>query len=286
MNVRKAVIPVAGFGTRFLPASRSVPKTMFPVFDTPSVHLAVEEAVEAGITEVFFIVSSGQETVEAYFDSVPDLERALEQVGNFDVLRRTRSISKMVNTHVILQEERLGLGDAVLLSRGFVGNEPFAVFLPDDVIWSDMSTIGTMIDMFDDLGSAVIAVREVADEMVSHLGIISSELIGEGLHKVTDMVEKPNLVDAPSNLAIIGRYVLPPDIFNMLEMTSAGANGEIQLTDAISSLLARLGVYAYEFKGTHFDVGTPVGLLKASVYSALHRAGDVGDLRRWLGQQV
>ena len=286
MKGRKAVIPVAGFGVRFLPATRSVPKALFPIFDTPPVLLAVQEAADAGITDVSFVVSSGQEAIGAYFDTAPDLERALAGAGDDATLGRMRAISEMVETRAVLQEERAGLGDAVLLSRDAVGHEPFAVLLPDDVIWSEVPTIGTMMEMSDNLGGAVIAINEVPDQMVPSLGIIESEPIGERVHRVTGMMEKPDLADAPSNLAIIGRYVLPPEIFEIIEATRPGAKGEVQLTDAISGLLPEPGVYAYEFPGAHFDVGTPTGLLKASVYSALQRDEHADDLRRWLADQI
>ena len=286
MKVRKAVIPVAGFGVRFLPATRSVPKVLFPIFDTPPVLLAVQEAAEAGITDVTFVVSRGQDAIGAYFDAVPDIERALERAGDNAMLDRMRAISEIVETRMVLQEERSGPGNAVLLSRDAVGHEPFAVFLPDDAIWSETPTIGTMMEMSDSLGGAVIAIREVPDQMVPSLGIIESEPVRERVHRVTGMVEKPDLADAPSNLAIIGRYVLPPEIFEILETTGPGAKGEVQLTDAISGLLPEPGVYAYEFPGAHFDVGTPPGLLKASVHSALQRDEHAEDLRRWLADQI
>ena len=268
MKVRKAVIPVAGYGTRFLPASRSVPKVMFPVYDTPAVHYAVEEAAEAGIEQVVFVVSPQQEAVGAYFDRMPDLESALKQRGHEALLRRIRGISEMAEFSYVEQREQLGLGHAILTARAAVGDEPFAVFLPDDIIWAEAPTIGRMIEIYDHTGSPVIAVKEVPDEQVASVGVIKPGSLERDVYEVLGMVEKPSLAEAPSNLAIIGRYVLPPQVLEMLETTTPGAIGEIQLTDAIAMLLPTQKAYAYRFPGVHFDVGTPLGLLKASVHAA------------------
>ena len=282
MKIRKAVIPVAGFGTRFLPATRSVPKVMFPVLDVPVIHYAVEEAVKAGIEHVIFVVSPRQEAIAAYFDRVPDLESALEQQHKETLLDRMRQIPEMVQTSYVEQREQLGLGHAVLLARSVIGDEPFAVLLPDDVIWSEAPTIGSMLTIFGEHRGSVIAVRQVPDEMVSSLGIINPRPLDDGLYEVAELVEKPSLDRAPSNLAIIGRYVLTPEVFDLLERTPPGAVGEVQLTDAISMLLETQKVYAHAFPGTHFDVGTPPGLLKASVYAALQREDLADDLRAWI----
>ena len=282
MKVRKAVIPVAGFGTRFLPATRSVPKVMLPVLDTPQVHFAVMEAADAGIQHVVFVVSEGQEAISAYFDRVPGLEAALERRGDGALLDRMLAIPEMAETSYVQQDEQLGLGHAVLTARKAIGEEPFAVFLPDDLIWADAPTIGGMIDIFDEHGGSVIAVREVPDEVVSSLGIIEPRHIDGGTYEVTGLVEKPTLAEAPSNLAIIGRYVLTPQVFEMLERTPPGAIGEIQITDAIASLLRTQKTYAYRFPGVHFDAGTPLGLLKASVYAALQRDEMADEMRQWL----
>ena len=282
MNVRKAVIPAAGFGTRFLPASRSVPKVMLPVFDTPAVHYVVEEAAHAGIDQIVIVVSHGQEAIGAYFDKIPDLERALEWRGDESLLSRMQSISEMAQMSYIQQHQQLGLGHAILMARTFIGEEPFAVFLPDDIIWDDAPTIGRMIEIFQELEGSVIAVTEVPDELVPGLGIIEPKPIDGNVYEVVRMVEKPSLNEAPSNLAVIGRYVLTPQIFEMLERTSPGALGEIQVTDAIAMLLSTQKVYAYRFPGVHFDVGAPLGLLKASVHAALQRKEFAAQLREWL----
>lgn len=282
MKVRKAVIPVAGFGTRFLPATRSVPKNMLPVLDTPAIQYAVKEAVEAGIDKIVLVVSEGQEAFSAHFAPIPDLEAALEERGKDAFLEQMREISDMADISYVYQHEQLGLGHAVLTAREAVGDEPFAVFLPDDIIWSADSTIGKMTDILDELGGSVIAVREVPDERVPSLGIVDAKLLDGDVYEVAGLVEKPNLRDAPSNLAIIGRYVLTPQVFEALQNTPAGAIGEIQITDAISELLSTQKVYAYRFPGDHFDVGTPLGLLKASAYAALQREDLAGDFKEWL----
>lgn len=282
MKVRKAVIPVAGFGTRFLPATRSVPKNMLPVLDAPAIQYAVKEAVEAGIDKIVLVVSEGQEAFSAHFAPIPDLEAALEERGKDAFLEQMREISDMADISYVYQHEQLGLGHAVLTAREAVGDEPFAVFLPDDIIWSADSTIGKMTDILDELGGSVIAVREVPDERVPSLGIVDAKLLDGDVYEVAGLVEKPNLRDAPSNLAIIGRYVLTPQVFEALQNTPAGAIGEIQITDAISELLSTQKVYAYRFPGDHFDVGTPLGLLKASAYAALQREDLAGDFKEWL----
>ena len=286
MRVRKAVIPVAGFGTRMLPASRSVPKVMLPVFDTPAIHYAVSEAAEAGIEHVIFVVSPGQGAVTDYFGRLPELEAALERRGDSRLLERMVAISRMVETSHVTQEEQRGLGHAILTARPLVGDEPFAVFLPDDVILGDTPTIGMMMGEFDERGGSVVAVREVPDEMVPSLGMVKAAPITDRTYRIEALVEKPSLSEAPSNLAIIGRYVLTPEVFDKLAQTRPGAGGEVQITDALSMLLAERGVYAYRFPGAHFDVGTPLGLLKASAYAALHEGDVADDFRRWLAEML
>ena len=282
MKVRKAVIPVAGFGTRFLPATRSVPKNMLPVLDTPAIQYAVKEAVEAGIDKVVLVVSEGQEAFSAHFAPIPNLEAARAERGKEKLLESIREISDMADISYVYQHEQLGLGHAVLTAREAVGDEPFAVFLPDDIIWSEAPTIGKMTDILSDLGGSVIAVREVPDERVPSLGIIDAKQLDGDVYEIAGLVEKPSLRDAPSNLAIIGRYVLTPQVFETLENTPAGAIGEVQITDAISRLMSTQKVYAYRFPGDHFDVGTPLGLLKASVHAAFQREELAGELREWL----
>ena len=283
MTVKKAVIPVAGFGTRFLPATLSVPKNALPVFDTPSIHYCAEEAARAGIAEIIFVTSEGQDAIPRYFAESPELERALAAKGDGATLDFVRSVRGMARITCVTQSEQRGLGHAVLTARDAVGGEPFAVFLPDDVIWADAPTIGGMIAAHERSGGCVVAVKEVPDAAIPNLGIV--DVGGETAReaRILGMVEKPRLEDAPSNLAIVGRYVLPPEIFDALETVKPGALGEIQLTDGIAALLdAPSGALAYRFAGEHYDVGTPLGMLKASISAALSREDLADDLRAWL----
>ena len=282
MTVRKAVVPVAGFGTRFLPVTRAVPKNALPVFDRPSIHFCVEEAAAAGIEEIIFVVSDNQEAIPRYFEEWPALEGALEGRGNSEMLEQMRRISGLARINCVTQSEQKGLGHAVLMARDAVGDEPFAVFLPDDVIWADRPTIGGMIRVYEETGCCVVALKEVPDEAVPNLGIVDVEPVDEATSRIVGMVEKPRLEDAPSNLAIIGRYVLGPEVFGTLERVRPGALGEIQLTDAIAAHIEATGVRGYRFSGEHFDVGTPLGMLKASVTAALRREEIAPDLRSWL----
>ena len=282
--VKKAVIPVAGFGTRFLPVTRSVPKNMLPVFDRPSVHYCVEEAASAGIEEVVFVVSRNQEAIPRYFERQMELEAALAARGNASALDEARYISSLATISCVTQTEQLGLGHAVLMAREAIGDEPFAVLLPDEVIWAERPTIGKMIEARGREGAFVIAVQRVPDEAVPNLGIVEP---APGSHdtqtpRLVGMVEKPPLEEAPSNLAIIGRYILGHEIFDTLERVQPGALGEIQLTDAIAAHLEEPGVYGYEVEGERFDVGTPLGMLKASVTAALRREDVGAELREWL----
>lgn len=283
MKVRKAVVPAAGLGTRFLPASRSVPKEMLPIFDRPMIHYIVEEAAQAGIQHTVMVVSQVKEALANYFDRLPDIEEVLKQKGNIRVLEEMRRISNMMEISYVRQKEQLGLGHAILTAKNVVGREPFAVFLPDDIIWDSRPTIGQMMELFERYQGSIIAVKEVPDKAIPNLGIIRPKEIVKGqLYQVLGMVEKPRLEDAPSNLAIIGRYVLTPEVFDNLERVRPGALGEIQLTDGIAMLTQTQKVYAYRFPGTHFDVGAPLGLLKASIHAALKREDIAAELEEWI----
>ena len=282
MDIRKAVIPAAGFGTRFLPVTRTVPKVMLPVLDEPAIQFSVREAAQAGIEHIVFVISRGQEATNDYFQPVPALERALEARGNTELLNKMRKISSMIETSFVYQDEQLGLGHAVLMAKDEIGNEPFAVFLPDDIIFSDTPVIGEMIDVFAEHGGSVIAVKKVSDAAIPSLGVIDPEPLSERVYRIKGMVEKPRLEDAPSNLAIVARYVLTPEIFDALEDTDPGANNEIQLTDALEAVRAKQGAYAYEFDAQHFDAGRPIGLLQASIYAALNRDDMADELKDWL----
>lgn len=287
-SVRKAVIPAAGLGTRFLPATRTVPKVMLPVLDVPTLHLVVAEAAASGIEQVAIVVSAIDEAIEGYFRPNSALEAALRDSGKSDVADAMRDISDLAKVEVLIQHEPRGLGHAVSVAADWVGGEPFAVLLPDDLIWPEESdqrdapTIGEMIALHDRLAASVLAVKHVPDEAVPGLGIVGAEDMGERLYKVNEMVEKPALEDAPSNLAIIGRYVLTNEIFEALDKTAPGALGEIQITDAIAALIPKSGVYAYRFPGDHFDVGVPAGMLEAAIYLALTRPDMAPRLRRYI----
>ena len=282
MTVKKAVIPVAGFGTRFLPATLAVPKNALPVFDTPSIHYCVEEAASAGVEEVVFVMSQNQDAIPRYFERRLDLERALEARGGGAALELARRIGEMAKITRVTQTEQRGLGHAVLTARDAVGDEPFAVFLPDDVIWADEPTIGGMIDAYERTGAFAVAVRQASDAEIPNLGIVDVGSDDSQTAPIRGMVEKPRLEDAPSNLAIVGRYVLGPEIFDALADAQPGALGEIQLTDGIAACLDAPGALAYRFEGEHHDVGTPLGMLKASISEALRREGLADDLREWL----
>lgn len=282
MKVRKAVIPAAGFGTRFLPVTRTIPKVMLPVLNEPAIQFSVREAADTGIEHIVFVISRGQEATNDYFRPVPALELALEQRGNEELLCAMREISSMIETSFVYQDEQLGLGHAVLMAKDKIGHEPFAVFLPDDIFYGNSPAIADLTCVFSEYDSSVIAVKQVPDESVPSLGIIDPEPLGDNVHRINGMVEKPRLEDAPSNLAIVGRYVLTPEVFAALEQARPGAIGEIQLTDAIDAVRAEQGAFACEVTADHFDVGTPLGMLKASVYAALKRDDMSGELKEWL----
>ena len=282
MKIRKAVIPVAGLGTRFLPATKSLPKNMLPVLETPALHLVVEEAVKAGLDHVVFVVSPGQTGIESYFQPDQELEDVLKGRGATELLARVRGIPSVRKTELVVQREPLGFGHAVLTAKKAVGDEPFAMLLPDDLIWDETPTIARMIELFDEKGGPVLALKEVPDEAVPALGIVEPRSEEGRVHEIARLVEKPPLEEAPSNLAIIGRYVLTPQVFEALERTTPGAGGEIQVTDAIQALIGVQPVSGYRFPGHHVDVGTPLGLLKASVYAALRRDDLAPVLRDWL----
>ena len=280
--VNKAIIPVAGFGTRFLPATKSIPKNMIPVLDRPAIHYAVAEASAAGIQDIILVVSKNQETIERYFETNVALEKSLNARKDESKTAELRAITNMARVTSVIQNRQLGLGHAVLVAKDKIGDEPFAVFLPDDIIWGERPTIHSMIEQFLSTGENVIAVKEVADPDVPFLGIVDARAMSDREYLVNDMVEKPSLEETPSNLAIIGRYVLSPAVFDILANIEPGAVGEIQLTDAIKKMIITPGVRAYKFPGRHFDVGTPLGLLKASIFEALQRADMKDEIADWM----
>ena len=275
-NVRKAVIPVAGLGTRFLPVTRAVPKALLPVLSTPLIHYAVEEAAACGIETVALVMSPGMEAVSEYFQGKPGLEKALAGAAREDLFQRQRTITEMAEIVPVIQAEPRGLGHAVYSARETIGGETFALILPDDLIWNSPSALAQLLEVHRNLGGSVIAARAVPDEAVSSKGIIDAERIGELLYRVRRLVEKPPLHEAPGNLSIVGRYVLHPAVFDHLAGARTGAGGEIQITDAITASLTGAPLHALEFKGYHADAGEPAGMLLA----ALHAASEDERLRR------
>lgn len=282
MTVRKAVIPVAGLGTRFLPVTRAVPKALIPVLDTPVLQYAVEEVANAGIERIALVVSPHQQQIGKYFDRLDGLERALERQGKAAELQEAIGISAMPEIRSVCQTEQRGPGDAVLAAKSFVGNEPFAVVFPDDLIFAKHPTIADMIEIQDERGGAVIAVNRESDESIPHKGIIAPGARSGRRVGIVGLVEKPPLEAAPSNLAIVGRYVLPPEIFPLLEDAEPGVNGEIQLTDALEALLCTQRCTGYRFPGELFDTGAPLGMLKASIRTALTREDMADEVRAFI----
>ncbi|MXY44597.1 MAG: UTP--glucose-1-phosphate uridylyltransferase [Dehalococcoidia bacterium] len=282
MNVRKAVIPTAGLGTRFLPVTKAVPKALLPVLDTPVIHLAVEEAAAAGIERVAMVVSPNQDAISAYFDVSSDVARMLERQGRAALIERVSDLAKTVEITYVQQRKPLGNGHAVLVAKEEVGDEPTAVILPDDVIRGGGSTIGRMIEIYHETGGPVIGVAETPEETIPQKGVVAPTSQNGRVYEISGLVEKPSIEEAPSNLAVVGRYVLPPEIFPALERTSPGAGGEIWLADGIAALLKTHQGTAYRFPGELFDTGVPVGMLKASIREALDRDDISDEIRAYI----
>ena len=286
MKVRKAVFPAAGLGTRFLPATKSMPKEMLPLVDKPIIQYGVEEAMAAGCDQIVIVTGRGKTAIEDHFDVSYELEKLLESKGKSDLLAIVRQISDMIHVAYVRQKEALGLGHAVLMARELVGNEPFAVLLADDVIDAAIPCLKQMIDVYEATQCSVIATQVVEGPAISAYGVLDAKPVEGKFHgrlfEVSNMVEKPRMEDAPSNLAIIGRYVLTPRIFEALDRTPLGAGGELQLTDAIRLLLQHEKVYGYCFEGKRHDTGDKAGFLKATVEFALKRPDLGEDLRIWL----
>lgn len=275
-KIRKAVIPAAGMGTRFLPATKAQPKEMLPIVDKPTIQFIVEEAVACGIEDIIIITSGNKRSIEDHFDTSYELEDTLEKKGKDDLLKIVRDISNMVNIHYIRQKEPKGLGHAVLCAKTFINDEPFAVLLGDDIVYTNEKqkpALKQLIDMYEEKQASVIGVQTVAELDVDKYGIVqpstTATLNNKRLYKLSDMVEKPKVEDAPSRLAVLGRYVLTPEIFGFLETQEAGAGNEIQLTDAIRRLLEIQQVYAYDFEGIRYDVGDKFGFIQATIDYAL-----------------
>ncbi len=271
MRVRKAVIPAAGLGTRFLPVTKAVPKEMLPLVDRAAMQYVVEEAAAAGIEEVIVVTARGKEAIADYFDKNAELEGLLSARGDTERLAQVRRPSEMAQMTYVRQAEQLGLGHAVACAARAVGGEPFAVILPDDIIAAEPGALAQLLEVFDRYEASVIAVEEVDGPAIQSYGVIDPEPVADGVYRVRGTVEKPALADAPSNLGIVGRYVLMPQIFDALAEVKEGAIGELQLTDGLAILLKDQDIYALRFHGTRYDVGNPMGLLRASVEMALRR---------------
>ena len=271
-TIRKAVFPAAGLGTRFLPATKAQPKEMLPLVDKPIIQYAVEEAVNSGLENLVIITGRGKNAIEDHFDVSYELEKILEERGKSDLLKLVRAVSEMVHIAYVRQKEALGLGHAILVARNFVSEEPFAVLLGDDVIEADVPCIRQMMDIYDRYQTSIVALMEVPPEETGRYGIVKARSLPEGdgrLFEVIDMVEKPPQGEAPSNLAIIGRYILTPDIFEALGNTQRGAGGELQLTDGLRNMLGTQRILAYKFQGKRYDAGDKLGFLQATVEFAL-----------------
>lgn len=282
MSVKKAVFPVAGLGTRFLPATKASPKEMLPLIDKPLVQYVVEEAVASGIEQILFVTGRGKRAIEDHFDISFELESLLREKGKDDLLKEVRGIAEMVNIFYVRQKEALGLGHAILCAREFVGNDPFAVLLGDDIIDAEKPCLAQLLDVYKKYRGTVLALEQVPLENISSYGCVQANKISERVFEVTDMVEKPKREEAPSDLAIIGRYVLTPEIFPILEEQTPGKGGEIQLTDAIRKLSSEEAVYGCKFNGIRYDCGDKLGFLKATVDMALKREELNGDFETFL----
>jgi UTP--glucose-1-phosphate uridylyltransferase len=282
VGVRKAVIPAAGLGTRFLPATKAIPKEMLPIVDIPTIQYVVEEAVAAGVEHVILVTGRGKDSIIDHFDRAPELEAFLGSKGKDDLVAMVRAIAEKVEIIAVRQQEARGLGHAVLTARPAVGNEPFAVLLGDDIFDADPPCTRQLADVFAAHGQAVIALLAVSAEATQSYGVIKGKALGGGLHQIEGMVEKPAPGTAPSNLAIMGRYVLPPEIFAMIERTPPGKGGEIQLTDALDRLRQASGVIGCEFRGNRYDAGDKVGYLQANLEYALKRPDLAPRLRDYL----
>ncbi len=284
-TVRKAVFPAAGLGTRFLPATKAQPKEMLPLVDKPIIQYGVEEAVLSGVDNIILVTGRGKNAIEDHFDVSVELESFLEARGKREQLEEVRKISSMMNIAYVRQGEPLGLGHAVLVTRELVGNEPFAVILADDVIDANPPALKQMIDVFEKVGGPVLAVERVSRDDISNYGVIAPDLsanLGDGIYRVLDLVEKPPKTEAPSDLAIIGRYILTPDIFPCLAATKSDRTGEIQLTNGLRELLKQRPIYACEIKGVRHDTGNKLGFLKAVVYFAMRRPDLAGKFSDYL----
>ncbi len=271
MKVRKAIIPAAGLGTRFLPATKAQPKEMLPIVDKPTIQYIVEEAIESGVENIIIVTGRNKRSIEDHFDKSLELEMELQKSGKEELLSLVKDVSNLVDIHYIRQKEPRGLGHAIYCARSFVGNEPFAVLLGDDIVDAEVPCLKQLIDVYNEYKTTILGVQHVPEEDVDKYGIVSCKQIEDRISKVKDLVEKPQIKDAPSNIAILGRYILTPKIFDCLENLTPGTGGEIQLTDALREIVKSEAMYAYEFTGKRYDVGNRLGYLQATVEFALQR---------------
>jgi UTP--glucose-1-phosphate uridylyltransferase len=284
MKIRKAVVTAAGWGTRFLPATKAQPKEMLPLVDKPIIQYVIEEAVASGIKQIIIVTALGKRAIEDHFDRSFELEDILKKKGDGELLRKLQNISELADICYIRQKEQLGLGHAILVTKDLIGDEPFAIFLPDDIIEAKVPAMKQMIEVYNRYQHSVIAVEPVAKEDTKAYGIIGPKQVEDRVYQVLSLVEKPEPKDAPSDLGIVGRYILTPEIFGMLEKTVPGKGGEIQLTDGLRLLLEKQPIYAYQFEGIRYDTGMPLGFLKASVEFALNRPDIGAKFREYLRQ--
>ena len=282
MKVRKAVIPAAGLGTRFLPATKSQPKEMLPIVDKPTIQYIIEEAAAAGVEDIIVVTGRNKRSIEDHFDRSIELELELERTGKEQLLQMVKSIPEIANIHFIRQKQPLGLGHAVLTASHFIGDEPFAVLLGDDVVLARKPVLQQMVDVFNEYKTSILGVQEVAPEVVHKYGIVDCKPVDDDIFKVKDLVEKPAREAAPSRIAILGRYILTPSIFSYLETQTPGAGGEIQLTDGLKRLAQDEAMYAYIFKGHRYDVGTKMGFLQANIEFALRNPDITDELKTYL----
>ncbi|WP_102399097.1 UTP--glucose-1-phosphate uridylyltransferase GalU [Haloimpatiens massiliensis] len=282
MKVKKAIIPAAGLGTRFLPATKAQPKEMLPIVDKPTIQYIIEEAVASGIEEILIITGRNKRAIEDHFDKSVELENELEKKGKEETLEMVRDITNMVNIYYIRQKEPKGLGHAINCARTFVGNEPFAVMLGDDVVDSSKPCLKQLIDCYNEYKTSILGVQEVDYDDVSKYGIVKGMHIEDRVYKVKDLIEKPKKEESPSNVAILGRYIITPRIFDILQNTAPGKGGEIQLTDALRTLVKEEAMYAYNFEGRRYDVGDKLGFLEATVEYALKRDELKADFMKYL----
>ena len=282
MKVRKAVIPAAGLGTRFLPATKSQPKEMLPIVDKPTIQYIIEEAAAAGVEDIIVVTGRNKRSIEDHFDRSIELELELERKGKAELLQMVKAIPEIANIHFIRQKQPLGLGHAVLTASHFIGDEPFAVLLGDDVVVARKPVLQQMVEVFNEYKTSILGVQEVAEAVVHKYGIVDGRHVDDDIYKVKDLVEKPALEVAPSRIAILGRYILTPSIFSYLETQEPGAGGEIQLTDGLKRLAQNEAMYAYIFKGHRYDVGTKIGFLQANIEFALRNPEVTDDLKNYL----